>query len=191
MSIGIKLARFSRAAGAALALGAALAAMAGPARAADPDEAELLKYYDKVDVWHFPVDYAVRYNNQDVIITRELVAQPPAQGELCHIRFDLIHAEGDYGYGLKPAALGGVRKDTEWGVYVHKRGTVLNQMFSSLKMNVIYFYVDGLKQDAPKDVCARLRAAATPQAGNAFKGEWSDLVVRARLIHGWPPKAPH
>jgi len=32
------------------------------------DEAELSKYYENVDVWHFPVDYSVAYNNQDVIV---------------------------------------------------------------------------------------------------------------------------
>jgi len=172
--------------GTALALAAAAAMIAAPARAADPDEEELSKYFNKVDVWHFPVDYTVRYNNQDVIVTRELVAQPAPAGELCYVRFDLIEGAGKYSYGFKPASAGGERDNKQWGVYVHKIGGVLDQMRSTLKMNVIYFYVEGPKKDAPADICAKKQSAPTPQAGNAFKGEWSDLIVRAKLIHGWP-----
>lgn len=168
---------------------AAIGFGASPARAADPDEAELQKYFSKVDVWHFPVDYQVRYNNQDAIVTRELVAQPAPAGELCYIRFDLIKGEGDFGYGLKPPTAAGPRKNTEWGVNVLKRGTVLDQHYSALRMNVVYFFVEGAKPDAPKDICARKQAAPTAEAGNAYKGPWSDLVVRARLIHGWPAAA--
>jgi len=152
------------------------------AQAADPDEAELLDQFEKVDVWHFPVDYTVRYNNQDVIVTREMVAQPAPQGELCYIRFDFIKGDGDYGYGFKP---GGPR-DAHWGVNVLKRGTVLDQLASQLKMNVIYFYVQGPKSEAAKAVCERKQAAPTASAGNAYKGPWSDLVTKSRLIHGWP-----
>lgn len=153
------------------------------AQPSDPDEAELLKHFDKVDVWHFPVDYTVRHNNQDVIVTREMVAQPAPEGEICYIRFDLIKGEGDYGYGFKP---GGPR-DAHWGVNVLKRGTVLNQLASQLKMNVIYFYAQGPKSEEANAVCARKQAAATPEAGNAYKGPWADLVTKSRLIHGWPP----
>jgi hypothetical protein len=177
----------------AVALAAALCGFfASPARAEDADEAELSKYYEKVDVWHFPVDYLVAYNNQDVIVTRELVALPAPAGKLCYIRFDLIQGEGDYAYGFKPARLAGPRRETEWGVYVHKRGSVLNQLRSVLKLNAIYFFVDGLRDDykaAPPDICARKQAADTPQAGNGYGAqEWSDLVVRAKLIHGWPAR---
>ena len=73
---------------------------ASPVRAEDADEAELSTCYENVDVWHFPVDYTAAYNNQDVIVTRELVALPPPSGKLCFIRFDLIKGEGDYAYGL-------------------------------------------------------------------------------------------
>ncbi|MGD9657850.1 MAG: hypothetical protein AB7U61_09470 [Methylocystis sp.] len=156
----------------------------GPAAAlaADPDEAELLTHFEKVDVWHFPVDYAVRYNNQDVIVTREMVPQPAPQGELCYIRFDLIKGEGDYGYGFKP---GGPR-EVHWGVNVLKRGNVLNQLASRLKMNVVYFYAQGPKSADASAVCARKQGAPTAEAGNAYRGPWADLVTKSRLIHGWP-----
>ena len=89
-----------------------------------------------------------------------------------------------------PAGLAGPRNDAAWGVYVHKRGTVLNQLRSVLKLNAIYFYVDGLKEAykaSPPDICARKQAAKTPQAGQAYSApEWSDLIVRAKLLHGWP-----
>ncbi|MGE0235536.1 hypothetical protein [Methylocystis sp.] len=153
-----------------------------PAQASDPDEAELLNHFEKVDVWHYPVDYAVRHNNQDVIVTREMVAQPAPLGELCYIRFDLIKGEGDYGYGFKP---GGPR-DAHWGVNVLKRGTVLNQLASRLKMNVIYFYAQGPKSADASAVCARKQGAPTAEAGNAYRGPWADLVTKSRLIHGWP-----
>ena len=163
---------------------AACACFFGPAaaQAGDPDESELLQHFEKVDVWHAPVDYNVRYNNQDVIVTREMVAQPAPEGELCYIRFDLIRGEGDYGYGFKP----GAPRDAHWGVNVLKRGTILNQLASQLKMNVIYFYTQGPKTEAAKAVCARKQAAPTPAAGNAHTGPWADLVTKARLIHGWP-----
>lgn len=172
-------------------LACALAVAAGavflpsaPARAeADADEAELSKYFDKVDIWHFPVDYEVRYNNVDAVVTREMVAQPAPGGELCYIRFDLIRGEGDYGYGFKP---GGPR-DAHWGVNVLKRGDILDQRYSKLKMNVIYFYVEGPKSEEAKEICARKQAAPTAQAGNAYKGPWADLVTKSRLIRGWPP----
>jgi hypothetical protein len=154
-----------------------------PAQASDPDEAELLNHFEKVDVWHYPVDYTVRYNNQDVIVTREMVAQPAPQGELCYVRFDLIKGEGEYGYGFKP---GGPR-DAHWGVNVLKRGTVLNQLASRLKMNVIYFYAQGPKSEEAISICTRKQSVATPQAGNAYRGPWADLVTKSRLIHGWPP----
>ena len=153
----------------------------------DADEAELLQSFDRVDVWHFPVDYSVAYNNQDVIVTRELVAQPAPAGKLCYIRFDLLQGEGDYAFGFKPQQ-GALPAATQWGVYVHKRGTVLNQARSVLKMNVIYFFVDGPKSDSvATDICVRKQAANTQQAGHGYNApQWSDLVVRARLVHGWP-----
>ena len=162
--------------------------LAGRAAAAtDPDEAELLKNFEKVDVWHFPVDTTVRYNNQDAVVTRELVFQPePPKGELCYIRFDLVRGEGDYGYGFKPAEAPGPRKNTEWGVNVLKRGTVLNQYYSALRLNVIYFFVEGPKSVDAKEICARKQSAPTPDAGNAYKGHWAELVTKARAIHGWP-----
>lgn len=169
-----------------VALAATAAILAQPAGAADADETELLKYFEKVDVWHFPVNYSVRYNDQDVVVTRELVAQPAPAGELCYVRFDLIEGSGEYSYGFKPANQGGERKNAQWGVYVRKIGGVLDQAQSAVKMNVVYFFVEGRKTDAPADVCAKKQAAPTAQAGNAFKGEWSDLVVRAKLIHGRP-----
>jgi len=40
---------------------------------------------------------------------------------------------------------------------------------------------------SPPDICARKRAAGTQPAGNGYWAqEWSDLVVRAKRIHGWP-----
>jgi hypothetical protein len=67
-------------------------------------------------------------------------------------------------------------------------GTVLTQARSVLKMNVVYFYVDGAKPSAADpDICARKQAAETAQAGHAYSAsEWSDLIVRARLVHGLP-----
>ncbi len=167
----------------------------GAAAASDPDEEELLKYYNKVDVWHAHVDYNIAYNNQDAIVTRELKPQPPVDDEkLCYIRFDLLEGTGDYSYGFKPASLGGARKDTEWGVYVHKRGTVLDQLRSTLSLNVIYFYVGEPKpeyKNSPPDICEKKQAADTPQAGHGYKAnEWSDLVVRGKLTHGWPAASP-
>jgi hypothetical protein len=152
----------------------------------DRDEAELLTYFDKVDVWHYPVDTTVRYNNQDAVVTREAVMQPAPAGELCYIRFDLIKGEGDFGYGLKPAGAPGSRSPNQWGVNVLKRGTVLNQYYSALKLNAVYFLVEGPKTAEAGQICARKQAAATPEAGNAYKGPWSDLVTKVRAIHGWP-----
>jgi len=183
--------RFVRALlGALFAAGAGTVMAAGAVAAEDPDEAELLKYFEKVDVWHFPVDTTVRYNNQDAVVTRELVFQPPAAGELCYIRFDVAKAEGDYSYGLKPASAPGPRKNTEWGVNVMKRGTVLNQWYSALRMNVIYFFVDGPKAEGAKEMCARKQSAPTAQAGNAYRGPWADLVTKVKAIHGWPAAGP-
>lgn len=156
----------------------------------DADEAEFSKYYEKVDVWHARVEYDVGYSNQDVIVTRELIAQPPAAGQLCYIRFDLVEGVGDYTYGFKPAAIPGPPKAAEWGVFVHNRGTVLNQLRSILKLDVIYFFVDGVKDahnSPPPDICARKQSAPTPEAGHGFAAsEWSTLVVRGKLTHGWP-----
>ena len=112
---------------------------------------------NRVDVWHFPVDYSVAYNNQDVIVTRELVAQPAPAGKLCYIRFDLLQGEGDYAFGFKPQQ-GALPAATQWGVYVHKRGTVLNQARSVLKMSVIYFFVDGPKSELGRDRHLRSQA---------------------------------
>ena len=176
------------------ALGALLFALVSwapvPAGAAeDPDEAELLKHFASVEVWHFPVAYDVGYNGQDVVVTRELVALPPPAGKLCFIRFDLVRGEGDFSYGFKPAGLGGPRNDKAWGIYVHKRGTVTNQLRSILKLNAIYFFVDGPKTTvtAASDAICAQKQAAVAQAYNA--PEWSDLVVRAKLLRGWPTAA--
>ena len=109
----------------------------------------MLRSFQNVDVWHFPVDYDVGYNNQDVLVSRELVAQPAPPGELCYIRFDLVRGEGDYSYGFKPPELDPSRP-LEWGVWVKQRGTVLNQQRSVLKMNVIYFYIEGPKTPTPR-----------------------------------------
>jgi len=111
----------------------------------DADESERLRSFQKVDVWHFPVDYDVGYNNQDVLVSRVLVPQPAPPGDLCYIRFDLVRGEGDYAYGFKPPELG-PSKLGEWGVWVKQRGTVLNQLRSILKMDVVYFYVEGPKK---------------------------------------------
>ncbi|MGA9601076.1 MAG: hypothetical protein WBS22_12645, partial [Methylocystis sp.] len=89
----------------------------GPATAGDADEAELLKHFAAVEVWHYPVAYDVGYNGQDVVVTRELVALPPPAGKLCFIRFDLVRGEGDFSYGFQPAGLAGPRNDKAWGVY--------------------------------------------------------------------------
>ncbi|WP_363349412.1 hypothetical protein [Methylocystis echinoides] len=171
-----------------VAIAAAVALSAGTAAAAeDPDEADLLKYFEKVDVWHFPVDATVRYNDQDAVATRELVfkdEQP--KGALCYVRFDLLRGEGDYGYGFKPSAAPEDRKTTVWGTNALKRGTVLDQYYSTLRLNVIYFFVDGPKSAGAKDICEKKQSAPTAQAGNAYKGPWADLVTRVRAIHGWP-----
>ncbi len=160
------------------------------ALAQDQDEAELLNAFDKVDVWHVPIDYTVAYNNQDVVVAREMVAPPELAGKLCYIRFDLLRGEGEYSYGFKPPRLGDATPGI-WGVYVKKIGTVLSQARSVLKMNVVYFYVDGLKKGADPDVCTKKQAAPTPQAGHNFgAGEWSDLVTRAKLVHGQPQMRP-
>ncbi|MFY9656660.1 MAG: hypothetical protein WAK01_08745, partial [Methylocystis sp.] len=166
------------------ALGALLFALgawtAAPAAAEDPDEAELLKHFATVDVWHYPVAYDVGYNGQDVVVTRELVVLPPPSGKLCFIRFDLVRGEGEYAYGFKPARLGGKSSDTVWGVYVRKRGTVTDQLRSVLKLAAIYFFVDGPKGDpaAADALCAQKQAGAA----HAYSGpEWSDLIVRAKL----------
>lgn len=172
--------------GAALVVAAGLASPGGAVAAEDPDETELLKYFEKVDVWHFPVDTAVRYNNQDAVVTRELVMQPAPAGELCYIRFDLIKGEGDYGYGLKPASAPGPRNNNQWGMNVLKRGTVLNQWYSALRMNVVYFLVEGPRTATSKEICAAMQSAPTAEAGNAYRGPWSELVTKARAIHGWP-----
>jgi hypothetical protein len=173
---------------AAVAFASLAAVVASPATAADADEAELLGHFEKVDVWHFPVDTTVRYNDQDAIVTRELVFKPDApKGELCYVRFDLLRGDGDYGYGFKPATAPGDRKNTViWGTNVLKRGTVLDQYYSTLRLNVIYFFVESPKTEAAKEICAKIQSAPTAQAGNAYKGPWSDLVTRVRAVHGWP-----
>jgi hypothetical protein len=165
----------------------AVSFFASPALAEpDPDGSELLRSFQKVDVWHFPVDYDVGYNNQDVLVSRVLVPQPGPPGELCYIRFDLVRGEGDYAYGFKPPELG-PSKPGEWGVWVKQRGTVLNQQRCILKMNVVYFYVEGPKNADAKDLCVRKQAAPTSQAGHGYSAkDWSSLIVRGRLIHGWP-----
>jgi len=177
------------------ALGALLFALGAwapvPASAEDPDEADLLKHFASVEVWHYPVAYDVGYNGQDVVVTRELVALPPPAGKLCFIRFDLVRGEGDFSYGFRPASAGGPGNGKAWGVYVRKRGTVTNQLRSVLKLNVIYFFVDGPKTSdtaASEAICAQKQAAA---AHPYSAPEWSDLIVRAKLLRGWPaPAAP-
>lgn len=171
----------------ALAFSSLAALAATPAGAADADETELLANFEKVDIWHFPVDTTVRYNDQDAVVTRELVFKPEQpKGELCYVRFDLLRGEGDYGYGFKPGVAPGERKNTVWGTNTLKRGTVLDQYYSLLRLNVIYFFVEGPKSDAAKEICAKKQAAPTAAAGNAYKGPWSDLVTRVRAVHGWP-----
>ncbi|WP_442754572.1 hypothetical protein ACNHKD_16495 [Methylocystis sp. JAN1] len=166
------------------------AGAAGPALAAqDADEAALLQHFDKVDVWHFPVDTTVRYNNQDAIVTRELVFQPePPKGELCYVRFDLVKGEGDYGYGFKPGTTPANRERVAWGANVLKRGDILNQWYSALKLNVVYFFVEGPKSATAKEICTQKQSAPTAEAGNAYKGPWADLVTKAKAIHGWPAR---
>lgn len=153
----------------------------------DPDEVELLKYFEKVDVWHVPADTTVRYNDQDSVVTREAVFLPPPTGRLCFIRFDVLRAEGDYGYGLKPqGAPGGPRNPAQWGVNVLKRGTVLDQYYSALRLNAIHFLVEGPRTPDSDSVCARRQSAPAAEAGNAYRGPWSDLVTKVRGVHGWP-----
>jgi len=179
---------------ASLVLGAAAVVGAPPAQAADADETEFSKYFETVDVWHAHVEYSVGYSNQDVILTKELTPQPPPAGKLCYIRFDLLEGVGDYAYGFKPATLEGPRREAAWGVYVHKRGNVLNQLRSILKLDAIYFYVDGPKgedKNAGAALCAQKQAEPTAQAGHAYgAAEWSDLIVRGKLTHGWPAQPP-
>jgi hypothetical protein len=181
---------FARGGVAALAAVAAAFLGGGAAAAEDPDEAELLKNFEKVAVWHFPVDTTVRYNDRDAVATRELVFKPePPKGELCYVRFDLVKGEGDYGYGFNPAAAPGSRTNSQWGVNVLKIGTVLDQRYSALRLNVIYFFVEGPKSEGARDVCAKKQAAPTAKAGNAYKGPWSDLVTKAKAVEGWPAPA--
>ena len=172
---------------------AAIAAMAlfvtSVAAAEDADEAELKKHFNTVDVWHFAVDTTVRYNDQDAVVTRELVARPAPAGELCFTRFDVIKGEGDYGYGLKPAGAPGARNNAHFGVNVLKRGTVTNQYYSALRLNVVQFYVDGPKDETAKEICAKMQSAPTAAAGNAYAGPWADLVTKARAVHGLPGDA--
>lgn len=161
--------------------------MAGSAALAqDRDEAELAQNFTKVEVWHFPVDTTVRYNDQDAIVARELVFKPePPKGELCYVRFDLLKGEGDFGYGFKPGA-GAPGKTPVWGTNVLKRGTVLDQHYSRLALDVVYFFVEGPKTPEAKDLCAKKQAAPTAEAGNAYKGPWADLVTRVKAVQGWP-----
>ena len=174
----------------AAALVASALCYSHPANAADADETELLKYFKTVDVWNFHVDYSVAYNNQDVVVTRELSPKEPVEGKLCYIRFDLLNGEGDYAYGLKPETAAGPRKNTEWGVYVHKRGSVLNQLRSSIKLDAIYFYVGEPREEyknVAAGICERKQSAKTPEAGQAYgNNEWSSLIVRGKLTRGWP-----
>lgn len=168
----------------------AMAALAtGSAAAADADEAELLQNFDKVDVWHFPVDTTVRYNNQDAIVTRELVFLPePPKGELCLVRFDLVKGEGAFGYGFKPGARPAVGGNPVWGTNVLRRGDILDQKFSALKLNAVYFFVEGPKSPSASEICARKQSVQSPQAGAAYTGPWAELVTKARAIHGWPAR---
>jgi hypothetical protein len=160
--------------------------LAGSAMAAqDRDEAEFLQNFEKVEVWRFPVDTTVRYNDQDAIVARELVFKPePPKGELCYVRFDLLQGEGDYGYGFKPGAT--PEKSPIWGTNVLKRGTVTDQRYSRLSLDVVYFYVEGPKSAQAREICARKQAAPTAEAGNAYKGPWAELVTRVRAERGWP-----
>lgn len=187
--MGISIAR-NRFAGALAAVAAF--SMAGPAAAApDPDEAALLENFEKVEVWHFPVDTTVRYNDQTVVVTRELVFKDELpKGQLCYVRFDLVNGEGDYGYGLQPAGPPGERKNNLWGVNVLKRGTILDQRYSKLRLNVIYFFVEGPKSEGASAICAAKQAAPTAEAGNAYQGPWAELVTRARAVRGWPAPRP-
>lgn len=171
-----------------LAFAGAAALWAHPAVAdEDADEADLLKNFESVDVWHFPVDTTVRYNDQDAVVARELVFKgEEPKGELCYVRFDLLRGAGDYGYGFKPASAPAERKNAVWGTNVLKRGTVLDQYYSTLRLNVIYFFVEGSKSPTAKEICEKKQSAPTAQAGNAYRGPWSDLVTRVRAIHGWP-----
>lgn len=131
------------------------------------------------------------YSNQDVLVTRDLSPQPPAAGPLRYIRFDLVEGLGEYSYGFKPAALGGPGKPTEWGVYVHRRKNIFNQLRSILRLDVIYFYVADPKEgqkDAAATICKDRQSAGAVQAGHGYKhNQWSDLVPRGKLTHGWPP----
>ncbi|MGA9601199.1 MAG: hypothetical protein WBS22_13280, partial [Methylocystis sp.] len=58
-----------------------------------------------------------------------------------------------------------------------------------LKLNAIYFFVDGPKTTdvaASEAICAQKQAAAA----HAYSApECSDLIVRAKLLRGWPPAA--
>jgi hypothetical protein len=155
------------------------------AMAQDRDEAEFSRNFEKVEVWRFPVDTTVRYNDQDAIVSRELVFKPePPKGELCYVRFDLLKGEGDFGYGFKPGA-GAPGKTPVWGTNVLKRGTVLNQHYSRLTLDVVYFFVEGPKTPQAKEICAMKQAAPSAEAGNAYKGPWADLVTRVRAVPGW------
>jgi hypothetical protein len=184
MGISVALNRCAGAFAAVAACSIAGAAAAAP----DPDEAALRESFEKVEVWHFPVDTTVRYNDQNVVVTRELVfKEEPPKGELCYVRFDLVNGEGDYGYGFQPAGPPGQRKNTLWGVNVLKRGTILDQRYSKLQLNVVYFFVEGPRSEAASAICAAKQAAPTAEAGNAYHGPWAELVTRARAVRGWPP----
>ena len=117
-----------------------------------------------------------------------MAALPPPAGKLCFIRFDLLQGEGDYAYGFKPAFLAGPRRETEWGVYVHKRGSVFDQLRSVLKLNVIYFFVDGLRDEFKAEPPGYLRLETS--GGHAAGRErllGSGVVGPrgARQTHSW------
>lgn len=171
---------------AALAVAGGLCIAGGALAAQDRDEAELSKNFEKVEVWHFPVDTSVRYNDQDAVVARELVFKPePPRGELCYVRFDLLTGEGEFGYGFRPGA-GAPGRPPVWGTNVLKRGTVTDQRYSRLALDVVYFFVDGPKSPEARDLCAKKQAAPTAEAGNAYKGPWADLVTRVKAVPGWP-----
>lgn len=165
----------------------------GAAYAADADETELRRYFNKVEPYHFHAQYSVGYNDQDVVTTRELAAKPPATGKLCYIRFDLVKGEGDYAFGFRPNTEPSTQSPVVWGVFVHKRGDVVNQLRSTLSLNVIYFYVDEPREefaDEAATVCEKKQAAKTASAGAAYGDHpWSDLIVRALLKPGLPQQS--
>jgi len=65
-----------------------------------------------------------------------------------------------------------------------KRGTVLDQYYSALRLNVIYFFVGRAEVPCREgDLREKTRPPRRP-GRRAYKGPWADLVTKVKAIHG-------